>query len=187
MSVKDIEERRPPSCEYALRQSQIEKKTLNNPPSFFVCLFAHYLLINTFQMNVTRSCHFLPIAEINTESKKKQKKHSHFSLQYLLSSTGCGKQAQRQIDGDWRRPRALFRGHVLLPPSCHSQAPLVFIFFRTGAHGVKAHKPMHIPNGSPSARTQTWRSWPYHASHTCSAEYNPIYPVHSAPQRCKRD
>lgn len=57
---------------------------------------------------------------------------------------------------------------MLLPPSCHSQAPLVFIFFRMGAHGVKAHEPTHIPNGSPSARSQTWRPWPYHTSHTCS-------------------
>lgn len=129
--------RRPLSCEYALKAE----------PNRDTFIFS--FLIDGF---------IRPLPPDEHLSKKQQKKNtnlpflarcgnkttSFFSLQnaYLSTSAGCwavggGSKTDRW---DWRRARALFRGHVLLPPGCHSPGrpppspvPLFVFIFRTCA------------------------------------------------------
>lgn len=132
-------ERRPLSCEYALRKSQIDNNKQTDVHFFSLPLDEYSI----FQMISTWSCLFLPFvtiwaAEINPE-KILIKYTSLFSQQDLLKTSF-------KIDWwNWRRSHSLFRRSLLPPSSCHSQPPLAFIFLRC-AHTVNTntHTLIHI-------------------------------------------
>lgn len=109
--------RRPLSCEYALKAEP------NRHTFIFSFLIDGFIRPLPPDEHLSKKQQKTP-ANLPFLARCGNKTTSFVSLQnaYLSTSTGCwavggGSKTDRW---DWRRARALFRGHVLLPPGCHS-------------------------------------------------------------------